>query len=132
MLFVGQDSDYAYGKLAADAVYGNLGNDALYGGQGADDLLGNFDDDVLNGDTGDDSLSGGAGPDLFVFRPGAGNDWIYDFNPSQGDLLDTGDRGAWCEAGTNGILVYLSGGTDAINMWGLCVSDFSTIWLKPL
>jgi Ca2+-binding RTX toxin-like protein len=42
-------------------------------------LSGEEGDDTLVGGLGDDGMQGGEGDDIFVFRPGFGQDDIYDF-----------------------------------------------------
>ncbi|NBU29859.1 MAG: hypothetical protein EBS42_17085, partial [Caulobacteraceae bacterium] len=72
---------------------GDGGNDRLEAGR-KDDILAGWDgDDVLIGGGGGDSLSGGTGADTFILqstRDSRTNDMdrIYDFNHSQGDLID--------------------------------------------
>jgi len=72
---------------------GGFAADELLGGVGDDILMGQKDPDVLQGEIGNDKLIGGGDRDVFDGGPGADsfdcgpgdNDWIIDFNPSEGD-----------------------------------------------
>lgn len=95
----GDGDDLLSGDAGDDELTGGAGDDALLGGSGADSLAGGADNDVLDGgldsdtldggdgdDTlflsyGDDTVTGGAGADVFVYRPGDGDDVITDFQP---------------------------------------------------
>ena len=75
--------------------------DLLSGGGGDDILLGQGGADILIAGEGDDALYGGADGDTFVFNLASdeGNNTIFDFSVSSGDVLsfedvvDGGDRG---------------------------------------
>jgi len=74
-----------------DTLVGGMGSDDLDGGSGDDVLIGDILDvaggsDTLEGGPGNDILEGGLGADIFVFRPGDGNDLIADTN-SDGTVL---------------------------------------------
>lgn len=73
------DADDLEGRGGADTLNGGDGPDSLAGGKGDDWLLGGEGEDTLAGQIGDDTLDGGYGPDLFIFRPGDGNDHIQHF-----------------------------------------------------
>ena len=51
----------------------------MLGGNGNDKLRGDRGSDRLEGGKGNDNLLGGAGADLFVLKPGEGNDVIADY-----------------------------------------------------
>ncbi|SNT17419.1 MULTISPECIES: calcium-binding protein [unclassified Azospirillum] len=79
-------------------INGGAGNDVLTGGAGSATLGGGAGNDTITagtgggyiiGETGNDSLVAGAGKDVFIFRPGDGNDTISGFNPTQDTLAFT-------------------------------------------
>ena len=74
------------GQGGRDLLKGADGNDLLRGGSGNDRMLGGDGRDVLQGDGGNDRMTGGSGADVFVFRAGAGDDVITDFNPGMDRL----------------------------------------------
>ena len=88
----GSGADSINGNLGGDTIQGGTGNISLYGGQGDDSLVGGPGADLLSGDLGNDLMLGGRGADRFPFRPGAGQDWVGDFNSAEGDriVLPTG------------------------------------------
>lgn len=67
--------------------------DLLNGGDGDDILLGQGGEDILIAGAGDDDLYGGADGDTFVFNLTAdeGNNTIFDFSVSSGDVLSFED-----------------------------------------
>ncbi|WP_162551116.1 calcium-binding protein [Paenibacillus tepidiphilus] len=75
-------ADQLYGEAGEDTLSGLSGEDTLYGGDGNDTLAGGTEKDALYGGDGDDTLFGGAGSD--VLDGGAGNDYLLgnndDFN----------------------------------------------------
>ncbi len=80
--FWGQEgNDVLVGWGGNDVLHGGPGNDTLHGGYGKDTLYGGPGDDTLLGGPGMDTLHGGSGNDVFVFRPGDGNDRITDYSP---------------------------------------------------
>lgn len=63
--------DELYGDAGVNKIYGMSGDDVLYGGAGADDLYGE------------------AGADTFIFDEAVGDvDNLFDFDISEGDILD--------------------------------------------
>lgn len=86
-----------FGLGGNDYILGYEGNDELHGGAGSDTLVGGSGNDRIVGGTGDDALFGQgikynplASPtdnDVFVYRPGDGNDAIRDFGDGE-DLID--------------------------------------------
>jgi Ca2+-binding RTX toxin-like protein len=94
-----QGDDILYGGgttfLDADRLFGGAGNDVLKGAGGDDRLEGGVGDDFLLGGAGGDDLFGGEGADTFAWSStsetqggGSGRDVVWDFNRSEGDLLD--------------------------------------------
>ncbi|MDJ0648962.1 MAG: calcium-binding protein [Xenococcaceae cyanobacterium MO_188.B19] len=75
----GANDDLLQGNSGFDLLLGNNGNDILVGGNGNDKLRGDGGNDRLDGGLGNDNLFGGAGADVFVLKPGAGNDLITDY-----------------------------------------------------
>ena len=61
----------ATGNELSNKITGNAQNNQIDGGSG---------DDQLTGGLGDDQLTGGIGSDLYIYRPGDGNDEIIDLN----------------------------------------------------
>lgn len=109
----GEGDDRIDGGFGADTLYGGTGNDTLTGADGRDQLLGRAGDDVLSGGDGNDSLDAGSGHDTIyastgndtvfadygndqiylgqgqdVFIWSAGQNDIFDFNPSEGDSIE--------------------------------------------
>ncbi|WP_339947708.1 Ig-like domain-containing protein [uncultured Albimonas sp.] len=82
--------DRLAGRGGDDLLRGFGGDDRLNGGAGDDAVRGGAGDDRLRGAAGDDRLTGGGGADLFVFRPGDGDDVITDFDPTQDRLTVRG------------------------------------------
>src|SRR5262249_54864642 len=77
------------GNVGNDILVGGDGNDTLDGGAGDDLLLGGNGNDRLIGGPGNDILSGGAGGDTFrINGPSEGLDHIFDFNASEGDVIE--------------------------------------------
>lgn len=84
--------DVMIGKGGDDTLNGGddpSGDDVIDGGPGNDNLFGEGDvvkggNDVLIGGQGNDALHGGPGAD--IFRCGAGQDSIGDFNSAEGDV----------------------------------------------
>jgi Ca2+-binding RTX toxin-like protein len=90
-----QGDDILQDYFGNDRLFGGAGNDRLKGGGGADRLEGGVGDDFLLGGAGGDDLFGGEGADTFAWSftsetqgGGSGPDVVWDFNRSQGDLLD--------------------------------------------
>ena len=79
-----------------DFLMGGAGNDSLAGLGGNDQISGGEGDDTLEGGTGNDVLSGGinyapdwyptAGNDTYVFGLGDGQDTIFDYDTTTGNL----------------------------------------------
>ncbi|WP_145840404.1 calcium-binding protein [Denitratisoma sp. DHT3] len=83
----GFDSADVVDALAGDdLVYGNAGNDTLSGGAGNDRLYGGSGEDILDGGAGNDSLQGEVGNDIYLFGSGAGQDSIYDYDTTPGNV----------------------------------------------
>ncbi|MGK4001070.1 calcium-binding protein [Sorangium sp. So ce1036] len=75
--------DLLWGRAGDDVLIGYHGNDGLYGESGYDVLLGGPGADELEGGLDNDLLHGGHGSDSYIFKPGDGNDVIY--QPSEPD-----------------------------------------------
>ncbi|MDB6454047.1 family 16 glycosylhydrolase [Falsirhodobacter sp. 20TX0035] len=131
-------NDILSGQGGQDEIFGHAGNDQLFGGDSKDKLIGGAGADILKGGPGIDHLWGGAYkadacPDIFVFTPGCGTDYVRDFEPGidrlsfkglsvTADSLSAGLR-------DDGWALYLglgpSGGaaTDGVYLVGLHASD---------
>jgi serralysin len=98
--------DFGSYQLSGIEMWGQWGDDTLIGGNGDDTLFGDEwlvggGNDWLDGGPGNDWLAGGNGDDTFVFRPGSGQDTVYDFdqtwqfsyeNPSIDAMVHTNDH----------------------------------------
>jgi Ca2+-binding RTX toxin-like protein len=62
----------------------------MIGAQGGDTLTATNANTHMEGLAGNDTLNGGSGNDVFVFRPGFGNDVIttFDDSPTANDIID--------------------------------------------
>jgi Ca2+-binding RTX toxin-like protein len=92
----GQGIDQLYGDDGKDSLQGGADNDQIFGQAGSDNLVGGLDDDLLAGGSrddhlyggfGDDQLKGGSGADYFNCGPDV--DEVKDYNPSEGDILES-------------------------------------------
>ncbi len=90
-LYGGEDNDVLDGGSDADRMWGGAGRDLLLGAGGSDDLFGGLGSDTLEGGAGKDALSGGDGADTFVFRLGAVDDTLTDFDRLSGDRIQIDD-----------------------------------------
>ncbi len=89
-LFGEGGNDKLYGGEGYDYLYGGPGNDTLYGEEKNDSLYGEDGDDILIGGPGADNMRGGRGNDKFVYNAlNEAGDRIFDFNPSQDQLVLT-------------------------------------------
>ncbi|MFN5608845.1 MAG: hypothetical protein ACK48E_03705, partial [Holosporales bacterium] len=80
-------NDTLTGSPTWDVLRGKAGNDTLLSGGGGDGLLGGAGDDTLDGGSGNDVYVGYTGKDTFLIGANAGEDFIYDFNKSEGDII---------------------------------------------
>ena len=103
ILVGGMGNDQLQGDAGNDQLQGNEGNDVLEGVTGNDYLAGNADndwllggagEDILEGGEGADLLNGGEGADVFYYStPTQGIDFILDFDPTQGDIIQISKTG---------------------------------------
>ncbi|WP_031435808.1 calcium-binding protein [Methylobacter tundripaludum] len=130
-----ENADYVEGTAEDDTINGLGGNDTLIGGAGNDTLMGGVGNDSLQGGTGNDTLDGGAGNDAlqggigndaYVFGRGSGQDTIYEYDTTTGNI-DTIRFGADIavsdiEFGRNGndLLLSINGTADQLRVqnWG--------------
>ncbi|WP_269085886.1 calcium-binding protein [Palleronia pelagia] len=82
-------NDDIAGGFGADTVIGGTGDDTLTGSAFGDEIFGGDGFDFINGGFGSDRVNGGVGGDRFFHLGIAdhGNDWIQDYDASQGDVL---------------------------------------------
>ncbi|MDR0701607.1 MAG: hypothetical protein LBF61_04220, partial [Azoarcus sp.] len=73
----GAGNDTLYGASDADTLRGDGGNDTLYGDGG---------NDILIGGEGNDKLQGEKGNDTYYFARGDGQDTIYDYDTTTGNV----------------------------------------------
>jgi Ca2+-binding RTX toxin-like protein len=95
-LFGGSGNDNLDGRAGNDVLRGELGDDTLLGGwsgnnfliggDGQDGLWGGVGDDTLDGGAGDDALYGYTGNDTYIFGPGSGQDYLYDYDTTAGNF----------------------------------------------
>ena len=133
----GAGSDLLYGGLGADILLGGDdddtlrgdaewytcdkeedGGDYLDGGAGDDKLEGCAGNDTLIGGAGNDTLEGGSGADSFVHE--GGNDVIWDYDKSQGDVLYFANSTIKSQAKTG------------YDDWLITLQDNSTVLLKSM
>jgi Ca2+-binding RTX toxin-like protein len=84
-------NDPLTGTPSSDVLRGKAGNDTLRGGGGNDGLLGGAGDDTLDGGSANDGYVGYTGKDTFLIGANASEDFIYDFNKSEGDIIKITD-----------------------------------------
>ncbi|MGH9894286.1 MAG: calcium-binding protein, partial [bacterium] len=101
-----EDSDYLAGTSSADTLLGLGGDDQLYGDAG---------NDILGGGAGTDTLYGGSGNDVYLFGRGDGQDLIYDYDATPGNI-DTVRLTSWSL--TNALLDFHLGGSDTEALGG--------------
>lgn len=85
-LEAGAGNDSMLGGAGNDTLHGQDGNDTMIGGEGADNLYGGNGADLLDGGFGNDNLEGGIGNDNYVFGTGYGQDSIYDYDSTAGNI----------------------------------------------
>ena len=135
----GQGNDTVYGgagndphvngNIGNDIVYGEAGNDTVYGGQNDDTLYGDAGNDWLSGDLGADLMYGGPGADRFLFRVGAGTDWVNDFNFAEGDRIQLAQGQTYVATSHQGqAMITLGSGTN-LGLSGVAASSFSADWV---
>ncbi|SDM59204.1 calcium-binding protein [Polaromonas sp. JS666] len=76
----------ASGTEGDDSLYGTEASEVLNALGGDDDLVGNGGDDTLDGGAGNDYLEGGTGNDVYLFGRGSGNDEIFDYDETAGNI----------------------------------------------
>lgn len=95
----GDGDDEVYGGSGNDMVNGDKGHDLVDGGAGFDFVSGGQGDDTVIGGRGFDIARGGAGADSFVILPGAGVEFIADFQDDVDMLLIEAGMVEGAEAG---------------------------------
>lgn len=90
--------DQVYAGDGDDTIQGGLEGDQLFGQNGEDNIAGGVDDDLLVGGPGDDHLFGGPGDDQLKGNKGADYfncgdeldvDEVKDYNPAEGDIIES-------------------------------------------
>ncbi len=97
-------------------IVGEAGADTLAGTAQADVLHGLAGDDRITGGLGDDEMFGGLGADTFVYAFGDGNDVVYDFNLTEGDIIRL-----------DGIPLVTTGGSDGYTIQQIVGDTIITI-----
>ncbi len=77
----------AYGGDAGDTLIGNDADNILNGNAGNDTIFGDAGNDSITGGEGADNLGGGTGNDVYVWRPGDGNDRVIELADAGHDRL---------------------------------------------
>jgi serralysin len=115
--------NWLFGDASVMADNAVAGNDTLISGTGTD---------YMWGDTGEIDGLVTTGADTFVFKPGSGNDAIFDFRHVDGDKVDVSAYGftdisqlsiSGFDDGNNGALIDFGGGNTVV----LCGVDPSTL-----
>src|SRR5262245_4989787 len=124
----GGGMDTLHGRGGIDTLYGDDGNDNLWGEDGHDAIYGDGGNDYLDGGIGNDRLYGGLGQDWMLGGDGgdrfiwtstaetqqAGDmaDFVFDFDRSQGDVIDVSLIDADANAGNGDTAFTLRGPVD--------------------
>jgi Ca2+-binding RTX toxin-like protein len=118
-------NDSMVGSVEADVMQGLGGNDVLQGGAGDDTLDGGAGDDTLYGGVSGYTAAAGAGNDTYVFGAGYGNDQIYDYDATSGNIdtvrlegLNAQDVTIGRDSTTFFITVNATGETLSVRDWG--------------
>lgn len=112
-----------------DEIHGLAGDDVLIGGNGHDLLMGDAGADMLDGGPGNDYLDGGIGNDTYTFGPGAGRNFVndYDTNPGNFDTIRMAAGVAPWDVTVSRVGNYLhlslNGGADLLGVYGWFYSD---------
>ena len=126
MPFVGTDlADTLTGTAAADVLKGLGGNDVLSGAAGDDVLDGGTGNDVLRGGIAGYTAKSGAGNDTYLFARGYGQDSVYDFDDTAGNLdtirlLDLNAADVTVRRTATNLYIEVKGSTEyiTVNDWG--------------
>ncbi len=82
----GAGNDIVHTGGGDDQVYASDGNDTLHGGAGNDYLHGGSGSDTFDGGAGNDTLIGETGNDVYRFGRGSGQDIVYDYDGTAGNV----------------------------------------------
>ncbi|MCK6444168.1 calcium-binding protein [Elstera cyanobacteriorum] len=117
----GKDEDTLLGGDGSDTLVGGAGEDWLHGGTGAD---------RLNGGRDEDWLIGGSGADRFILSQGSSNDYVLDFNPTEGDRVEfqNGFSFRFFETNSGDTVFILSDGS-SITLLGVSASTVTQDWI---
>lgn len=92
----------------------------LKGTQQADRLLGDAGRNILDGQSGNDLLQGNAGSDTYIFGRGAGQDYVYDYDSTTGNLDtiqfngDVASDQLWFSRSGDDLMVQILGTADSV------------------
>ena len=118
-------ADTIKGTNDSDVIRGLDGNDVLLGGTGNDLLDGGAGNDTLYGGTSGYIVGAGAGNDTYVFARGYGQDTVYDFDGTAGNvdtikLLDLNLADVTVRRDSTSFYIEVNGSTDRIRVadWG--------------
>lgn len=147
-------NDTLNGENGDDVLMGGAGTDTLVGGANNDQLVGDADNDNLQGGTGNDTLDGGAGNDTlignyydgywgtysgtgnetYLFGVGDGQDTLYDYDTTVGNLdkilFKAGVTPAQVQVSRSGnhLLLKIAGTTDQITVNNFFLGDGAGGW----
>ncbi len=123
------------GTSAGETIKGTAENDVIRGLEGNDVLQGGAGNDLLDGGAGNDALYGGisgyigtagAGNDTYVFARGYGQDNVFDYDVTAGNvdtikLLDLNAGDVTIRRDSTSFYIEVNGSTDRIRVadWGL-------------
>jgi len=133
-----EDANTLIGDATDDALFGLGGNDSLFGGDGNDYLAGGGGNDLLSAGVGDDTLQGGGGNDwliggtgndIYVFERGDGQDTVFEYDATAGNV-DAVRLGAGIvesdlsfEAANNDLVIRINGTGDVLTLDDWYVED---------
>ncbi len=118
------------GSEIANFVSGGIGDDTLVGGDGNDNLFGDAGNDTMDGGAGNDVLEDGPGNDTYVFGRGYGQDVVYEWDPTAGNIdtvrfaadVSAGDITAYQDP-MGGLVLSINGTNDSLRVNGWFSSD---------
>ena len=112
-------NDYIVGKNGKDTLTGLGGDDLILGGNGKD---------IIDGGPGSDELWGDNGKDTFIFKPGYGEDKIFDFKRKEivelGEFTEVPDITDFeLDSGVSAAKIDFQNGSDILYLVGVSASD---------
>ena len=120
-------ADTLMGLGGNDILCGYGGNDRLGGGEGDDTLGGGEGNDTLDGGAGNDLLLGERGNDFYLFGRGSGQDSIFDYDLTAGNVdtvrfaadVNPADVTYWRDQ--SNLYFQITGTTDILSVRNFCL-----------